>query len=406
MDRTLANHNQYSPPTMATVTKPPASLTALAPELIYTILENLSFRDLYHLLQTCKYLYSLTFPHIWTAWDINGTYMERHKPGVILVGDLWRLIRLSENYKSDLKTGWEYLKTIIMEDLHTCNTHSDLIELLGREVQEGRLKLKKAAFNICCSNHTSCIGKLFQILKAYSEHRSSKDFSMSLIAYDSLLSSQMLALISLNNLTIVTLYTSYIQDSTFYLRNIITGLKNLLSQAIQLEKLSLPISRFDDPEDFKPWPIGACRRELNDLNEAFQKHQKLRELHFGGVFLHPSFFVIPPPGVRVLEYKCYTTPAWWVEFSKCSFEGVEELTLGCVNAKKWWQRADYESFSGISWAGNGSFELDDIAVTGLKKFKKTPPPSSGRWKVKRTPRSIGPTNLVRLIVEKNRGLEG
>lgn len=315
--------------------------------------------------------------------------MSGGEPGVIYAGNLWKLIQHSKDSESKLKTGWEYLRTIVMEDSWTCN-YSDLTELLGREIQAERLRLRKGVFNISYSNHTS-IGDFFRILKSYSEPKSSKDFSISLIAEDSLISSQMLELVSFKTLTVLTLYTSCYRNSGLHLHSSIVGLKNLLSQAVNLEKLSLPISRFHDPEDFAPWSIENHKRILDHLKEAFEKLEKLRKLHFGGVFIHPAFFVVPPVGTKVLEYKCYTTPTWWVECSKCSFEGVEELLLDCVDAEKWWQRSDYEIVSGIGWAGDGTFELDGIAFTGLKEFEGFLPPS-------------GPTNFFRLVVENNGGL--
>ncbi|KAK6352494.1 hypothetical protein TWF730_009318 [Orbilia blumenaviensis] len=316
-------------------------------------------------------------------------------------GDLWGLIQHSRNKnRSKVKAGWEYLRTIVMEDSRSCN-YSDLMELLGEQIVAGRLRLRRGVFNISYSNHTS-IGFFFRILKSYAVPLSPNDFSISLIAADSLISNQMLELVSFKNLTDLTLYSSYYRPTRLGLGSTIFGLNSLLTNSTNLEKLSLPISRFHDPEEFNPWPMENLQSVLDLLRESFRRLVRLKELRIGGLFVHPELFVVPPVGVRVLEYKCFVTPGWWTEFSKCAFEGVERLVVECTDAGKWWKRDDYTRVGGIRWtgdgidsgssgSGSGTFELDRIAFTGLKEFKGSIS-------------ACGPTNLLKLVLENNKGL--
>ncbi|KAK6498773.1 hypothetical protein TWF481_011346 [Arthrobotrys musiformis] len=195
------------------------------------------------------------------------------------------------------------------------------------------------------------------------------------------------------NLTSLEFETQLHENNDQFVRGYVVSITNVLSSAVNLEKLSLQVVRFSAVESLDPWPIENHQQVLFRLQWAFRKLESLRELRFKGIFIHPSFFVPPPPGVKILKYKCYTTPTWWAGFSKCRFEGVEELVLACKDATRWWDQADYENVRGVHWArgGDGPFDLDGVAFTGLKEFKARLSPS-------------GPSNIFGLVMESNLGL--
>ncbi|KAK6496155.1 hypothetical protein TWF481_002179 [Arthrobotrys musiformis] len=181
----------------------------------------------------------------------------------------------------------------------------------------------------------------------------------------------------------------------------IIALKELFRLSPNLEVLILnPVMEI---LDFQPLPSHVPA--LDELAKTFLGSKRLHTLDVRVYLFHPSYFFPVPECVKTLSFYHVNlySKAWWMEFSKFPFRGVENLEIfpseeefGYIFA-----RDDYQIGTDRDGTertpeeiGIKGYRLGDVEVSGLKNFK-----------FEDTEKLFLPRDLILCILKKNEGLD-
>ncbi|KAK6504819.1 hypothetical protein TWF481_006756 [Arthrobotrys musiformis] len=418
----------------------PTAITTLPSELVSLILTHLSLRDTLSLLQTCKSLYLPSLHHLYSTLHlcdrIPGKYNGppcppfTHNPLRAVGNDGCRALARTINEfekRGDVMPGFGFIRGLVLEpevfSRSTACMRDGLLRVLGDRIEEGGVAVRWVKVSVWGSyletsdDPPTGIERFLKILKEYSEGRTTDDFSIILDANFITSISQwykpkcsIFDLIDLEKVTSldIQIFLHDDDDEAFQMTSSedgdgdieddaddgnthgdrilesiagkqATDLTALLTKTVNLRTLKLVTDNED--REYNPPPIGrGVASLLNNLQTAFSSLKQLEWLYLRGEMFHPSFFITPPPKVRVLKIKCVVSVAWWRRFANAELKGVSELVIynSSVSTASWMgdtdqddyfiEQYDDDGFEGLYGAVPKPFDLGSVRVEGLRQF--------------------------------------
>ncbi|KAK6343312.1 hypothetical protein TWF730_010903 [Orbilia blumenaviensis] len=374
-------------------TKRRLSLAALAPELLSQIVSYSSLRDLFNLLQTCKTIYSIAYPELWTTIYLFPHFYGRpHGWPDRAIGQngMQKLVNLVEAGG----VGYKNIKNLIFDRRMAGQDESGLggapamYEFLTEKLKSGDINIKYFEIPIysgfggqLAPNQST---NLLPALKAYSETKSQDEFSLNLMleglsGKPEVLASQ----IDCSKLTSLSFHFFNVESAEIsnpdwdHQRNSISALTTVIEAATRLKYLCLDTTVNTDYYEMSPEPSSPVL--LQGFQAAISNLKHLRTFHIRNYIFDPFFFIKPPSSVRVVKFTEIhkVSRSWWEQFAAYDFPGVESLTIdypadACAKRKDWWRgiedgqtARDHGGYDGFQ---HWKFSIGSVAVTGLKEF--------------------------------------
>ncbi|KAF3289378.1 hypothetical protein TWF970_003159 [Orbilia oligospora] len=362
-----------------------ASIMAIYPDIVYEILNYLDRKDIFSLLQTCKHFYLPCYHYLWKVLVFNNDYNPGNwYPGYeicvskIVLRNLLKLIRegnpLGFQHTRVLWLG----RPIFNKQLRSISW--DLRRYLKKLLENGELDLREAI--VCYSNEAlaasedpqrardgDCMVPLHALHK-YTQSKSIHDFSLRVEAstiksFLTYFNPELLTHfeVSLNfdkpgDPNFPTTFTSINGPMEVHIvefRTVIRGMVNL--EWFSWKTLTQAFS----PE------YATVQKELEELQAVFSTFKKLREMELEGYVFHPSFFLVPPEGVKKLSISGVMSPVWWKEFAAAPLTNVEVLDLKTESGNP---SSNHPSVPGEPSPENTDFDflIKDVACRGLKRI--------------------------------------
>ncbi|KAF3215136.1 hypothetical protein TWF679_004384 [Orbilia oligospora] len=414
-------------------TKPNKKLIDIPTEIHFLITLHLSLNDLFSLLLTCKTLSSVAHQQLYSELHFGVSRNVFENRGMTLprplgVGDDFhirinpeRTSRLLETINSGKEKGFNvmdslrYTRSLVIHEFlfhfslnGRYRYHARFKEIsltFGRMVENGELPGLRRVFLNLQDVVSQDIEKLREALEKRFESDPDTSVSVALRLTASALNREFrpeYSLLSRINPGILTHL-----DVQFSIRNVwadglereaeklglttetgnakpeIEHLIKTLSRAPRLKVLrleSLLRNSASNPQ-YEIFDIEIIRKELERLQTTILGLEKLETLVAWGVIFHHSWFIIPPPSVRILSFTGPFSGVWYEEFAKQPLIGVEDLTIEYFDDRC----GDWENSDG--WG----LDLEEVAVEGLKGFR------FGGYD--------GPEGWVDGLIEKNKGLK-
>ncbi|KAF3183524.1 hypothetical protein EYR41_005878 [Orbilia oligospora] len=345
----------------------PKGLVQLArsPEILYLILDCLPNADLFSLLQTCKSLYPTCYRHLWSVLVFDSTDWYWYPRKGIEYDAVGKLMQTQDNI------GYQYTKVLDFGSALFYNTlHVEFRKQLGRLLDIGQLAPKTVMADISVLNdeERDCYPdalRLLRSLKKYSRTKSPGEFSVQLRTGFIRLLPEHFDLPKITRYDLVSAYKLGPNEKVWSVdgpspKEHIKELTNILAQLVNLQWFSWDSHTgkyyIDRRTRFK---LSEGRQGLEKLQTTFTNMRHLKTLICKNHFFGPSFFVIPPPTVKVLEL------GGSYHSASCSFTGVELLEICKLESQHEIEDpiGDRNEFKSIN-----ELVLGGVAVTGLKGF--------------------------------------
>ncbi|KAJ6258586.1 hypothetical protein Dda_6632 [Drechslerella dactyloides] len=404
-------------------------IMSLAPELLSAIFAHLHRRDLSGLLRVNKHVHDVAHRLLWETLYLSGSAWD---PGFWATGQDYLDNPLDARACSLLAAsavamvGLRSTRRLILsaKALRDDGGASGVLEMLRGMLERGEARLRTveivnmtALDEILNGNGTRLTwlypdiavdSAFLKYLKAYGDSGLSSPFSIELRrAFASSLPAFCAALHkSLSLPLLATLDLEFRLPMARRMPGAILALTELLNAARNLERLRLEPIAGSCPSGCQVWELGESLAQLQATVDGLGR---LRSLEIKGTLFHPSFFLAPPTGVASVRYRGEVSIAWWRQFAKCPFAGVQEMQLLVQHVGL----SDWEHMSG--WAGPSDeemsmdlgdtssrrrkprrrrFWLRDVAVTSLRVFRAEHDDDA----------EVAPADLEECVMRRNREL--
>ncbi|KAF3289435.1 hypothetical protein TWF970_003214 [Orbilia oligospora] len=213
--------------------------------------------------------------------------------------------------------------------------------------------------------------RLLQGLKKYSETKSPGEFSVQLRTGFIRLLPEYFDLPKITKYELVVAYKLGPNEKIWSVdgpsaKEHIKELTNVLAQLVNLQWFSWDSHTGKYYNDRRTrFKLSEGRQELEKLQTTFTNMRHLKTLICKNHFFDPSFFVVPPPTVKVLELGGLLSFSWWRKFAACPLTSVELLEIRKPESRHEIEDpiGDRDEFKPIN-----ELVLGDVAVTGLRDF--------------------------------------
>ncbi|RVD84637.1 uncharacterized protein DFL_006376 [Arthrobotrys flagrans] len=297
-----------------------ASITTLAPEILFCIIRYTSSTDTLNLGLACKSLFPVCHRGLWSNLSLVPIKGKKTWPGLQIKPDFGSKVceTIEEYWLSS--PGLRYTKHVDFGRL----IYNDGKEapVLMQLLEDGKIEPSCMDFCFSLPNLTTVDQRsVFQRLKEYTESKTLKELKVQLYSEIGYSISQIVDLTKITKLELNIPVGGYreVTDPNETVSNRIKEVTSILEKSINLRYLSW--KAITD----RRYPISSISEELKGLQVAFTNLQRLESLKIETYLFHPSFFVIPPENATALVLNCIASPQWWKEFAACPLMNVTDL---------------------------------------------------------------------------------
>ncbi|KAK6509174.1 hypothetical protein TWF481_003935 [Arthrobotrys musiformis] len=367
------------------------------PEVLSKIISYLQKPDMNSLLRVSKSFYYATYPHLWRTFDTPTWKRSTNIRKLLALVKDRGVDALGFNYTKNLSfSPWNLADPYPNSE---CTLFGQFFDILSDLLTTGKMKLRRIEFYWEDYDFITSEGSNFlQVVKEYS-----KSNPLSIKAYADWKQEPYAILYFPMEMFALECFTSFeiplfcgdIEFEDYEIIEQIEMIVQLLQQTTSLKHLWLKGS-----QNYRDSDVRAVRPpELEQLQTAITNLTQLQSLTVSYLVFHPSFFIVPPKGVRELNLLQVVSIEWWRKFAACTLTNVTDLEVHAPHMglesngepSVWWGPDDAEANELKD--ENYKFKLEEIAVRNLKRFYTSP-------------RSFYcPEDFVDLIMKRNKDLD-
>ncbi|KAF3316399.1 hypothetical protein TWF173_002245 [Orbilia oligospora] len=298
-----------------------APITTLSPELLLSITEYISSRDILNFGLSCKSLFPVCYRALWSYLGLTPSTKKKGTwPGLQITHRFKCKVRETiENFWVN-SPGLVYTKHVDFGKF-ICGD-GDEASILMQLLEDGKLSPRCIDFSLSVSDITSMDQRpVIKRLKKYTESKSLKELKAQLYSEAGYSLSATVDLAKVTKLTFNISSDGYrpVAETEERVPRRIQDITAILRKAINLRYFSWKA------ETERKYSFGYISEELKDLQEAFTSLQRLKTLKIENYLFHPSFFLKPPDSVQNLILNCVGSTEWWNDFSACPLTNVIDL---------------------------------------------------------------------------------
>ncbi|KAK6505725.1 hypothetical protein TWF481_007617 [Arthrobotrys musiformis] len=343
----------------------PINITAFAraPEILFEIISYLPGRDTLNFGLTCKAIFPVCYRALWSNLSLFQVSGANSWPGLRIKSKyLSEFSKTVEEYWTG-SPGLKYTKRIdlgrvIYDDGPEAPVLMDLLE--GGRINPSRMDLflQLPGYRSLPRGDPNLI---FERFKKYTESKSLRELKLQVYSEIGNWISEMIDVTKVTKLTLYISSNGYreVAEPSEVVSSRIKDVTALLENSTNLRYLY--------------WKGAADRRylfssvseDLKGLQAAITNLKRLKALKIENHFFHPSFFVVPPEGVRNLVLNCRSSAKWWQDFAACPLTNVRDLRFHRIRVGG---ELDIRRFvSDEEDVPLTTIKLGKVAVQGLEK---------------------------------------